>query len=153
MCSLLRFNLTNGSGGTQLFNSLTINSSGAPVLFAPSAGGVTVFQAVDAIGPFGGTGTVNAGGTRLFIDFITGSGFAFELAPGTSGYVEVPLAGTPAVTGTSFTFAASLDGGATVSGNVGVVSTVPEPATLALLVSGLAVIGGGSLVSRRRRAA
>ncbi len=151
-CGSLRFDITNASGGTQLFNTLTLNSSGAPFLFAAMAGGATLYQAADVYGPFGGIGTVSAGGTQLFIDFLGGSGFAFELAAGTSGYVEVPLAGTPAITGSSFTFSATVDGLPNgVAGTVGVVSTVPEPATVALLASGLAVIGAAA--SRRRRAA
>jgi hypothetical protein len=146
-CTLLRFQLTNPGASALLLNSLTLVGSSAPFRFAPSAGGVSLYQAVDAVGAFGGSATVAPGGAQLFIDFLGGNGFAFELNAGTVGYVEVPLTQTPALGGAAYTFAATLGGGGTVSGSI---SVIPEPATIVLLGSGLALVG---LATRRRRRA
>jgi hypothetical protein len=147
VCALLRFNFANTSSSAMLFNSLSLTSATGPLRFAPAAGGVALYQAVDAIGPFGGTGTVTPGGTQLFIDFIGGNGFQFELGPGTSGYVEVPLAQVSALVDRGVTFSAALQGGRTFTGTVAV---LPEPATFALVGGGLALVG---IATRRRRRA
>ena len=149
-CALLRFNIANTSSSQMLFNSLLLTSATGPVRFAPAAGGVTLYQAVDAVGPFGGSGTVAPGGTQLSINFATGVGsvgFPFQLDAGTSGYVEVPLAQVAALTDRGIMFSAALDGGGTFTGTVAV---LPEPATFALVGGGLALVG---LVGRRRRRA
>jgi hypothetical protein len=146
-CALLRFNIANTTSAAMLFNSLTLTSATGPLRFAPIGGGTAIYQAVDALGPFGGTGTVAPGGMQLFINFIGGNGFAFELTPGASGYVEVPLAQVSALTDRGVTFSAALQGGGTFTGTVAV---LPEPTTIALVGSGLALVG---LVGRRRRRA
>jgi len=144
-CTLLRFVFANAGASSVLFNTLTLTSTAAPFRFAPPAGGIGLYQAVDAIGPFGGASSVGARGGQLVIDFLGGNGFAFELDPGTRGYVEVPLAQAPALVNKAFTFEATLDGGGAVSGTI-----TPEPATIALFGGGLALIG---FASRRRRRA
>ena len=147
-CSLLRFQVVNADPSALLVNTLTLAATSAPFRFAPAAGGVALYQAVDAVGPFGGSATVAPGGGQLLIDFLGGNGFAFELGGGGRGYVEVPLAATPPLSDPgAFTFSATLAGGRTVSGAVAV---IPEPTTVALLGGGLAAFG---LAARRRRAA
>lgn len=154
-CTLVRVTFENAGASSLLFNTLTLGSLRSTFRFAPAAGGTTLYQAVDAIGPFGGSGVVAPppGAAQLFIDFLGGNGFAFELAPGTSGYVEVPLVQAPAFTRGPFAFAAALDGGGTVVG-----TTTPEPATVALVGGGLALAGlagrrSGRRPGRRRRRA
>ena len=153
-CGSLRFTVTNTGASPLLFETFTFAASGASFAFAEPPGGAT-YVAVDSFGPdFALTGfaTLSGGGTQLFIDFLdpAGSMFPFELNAGASGYVEVALAGTPAVTGTSFTFAATAD--ELPNGVSGAVSVVPEPATIVLMLSGLAAIAGGTGFSRRRQA-
>jgi len=152
----VRFNLANTTGATQVFNTITFSSVGAPFIFADLGAGTGTFEAFDSLspifGPFGGLSTVTAGGTQLFIDFVNGAGIQFELSGGGTGYVDVPIVGSPTIAAGSFSFSGTVVGLPNgVSGTVGVVSTVPEPATVALLASGLAVIGG--VAARRRRAA
>jgi hypothetical protein len=144
-CSLLRFSIGNYGSSPLVLNTLTLTSTNAAFRFAPLAGGSSLYQAADSFGGFGGSGTVSAGGTQLFIDFLGGSGFAFELNGLSTGYVELALTATPAYTNGSFTFSANLASGGTIGGAV---STVPEPTTVALLGGGLALVG---LVARRRR--
>ena len=116
---------------------------------APVAGGATLYQAFDQSGPFGSIGTVSAAGTQLFINFLD-SGASFSLMAGGSGYVEASLTGSPSLAGSNFQFS-GISGNGAISGRVMATSTIPEPATVALLASGLAVIGAAA--SRRRRAA
>ena len=146
-CSLLRFQVENYGTSSLLLNTLTLTGTSAAFRFAPAAGGVALYQAVDAVGPFGGSGTVAPGGTPLFINFLGGNGFSFELAPSSFGYVEVALAQVPAVVDGAFTFSAAVNGGAAIAGSVAV---IPEPTTVALLGGGLALVGIGA--RRRRRA-
>jgi hypothetical protein len=148
-CTSLRFNLVNSGGSTLLFTALAFTSNNAAFRFAPTAGGVSFYSANDAVGPLGGPATVAPGGAQLSIDFVGSSGFPFELTPGTSGWLDVPLSATPAIApnaGGTFSYAATVQG-ATLTGNVAV---LPEPSTYALLGTGLAVLG---LASRRRRRA
>ena len=147
LCSLVRFQFANYGASTMLVNSLTMTASSAAFAFAPSAGGVALYQAADAIGPFGGSGTVAPGGTQLFINFLGGNGFPFELSAGTGGYVEVALAQRSTLSSTAYTFSATVAGSGTVTGSVAV---LPEPATIALVGGGLALVG---LAGRRRRPA
>lgn len=143
-CSTLRFSIGNYGSSSLVLNTLTLTSTNPAFRLAPLAGGTSLFQASDALGGFTGTGTVAAGGARIFIDFLGGSGFAFELAPLSTGFVQMALTTTPAYTNGSFTFSAGLANGGTIDGAV---STVPEPTTVALLGGGLALVG---LVARRR---
>ena len=147
----VRFGISNTTGGQLDINTLTFISGGAPFLFAPTGGGAALYQAVDVSGEFGGIGTVSAGGTQFFINFLD-TGLPFSLAAGGSGYVELGLTGSPDLATSNFQFSGTTANG-TIAGRVLATSTVPEPATLALLFTGLAVIGGGTAVSRRRSAA
>lgn len=144
-CSTVRFGITNGTAGALTFTTLTLLGSTNVFAFA-EIGGVTTFQAADSFGPLVGTAAVT-GGTSLFVDFLTGAGFPFELAAGDAGYVDVDLAGTPAVREGAFRFAATFTGGGSATGAV---SVVPEPGVVALLGTGLAGLAGGAV--RRRRA-
>ena len=144
-CSLLRVHIGNEGSSTLLFNAMTLAGTSGTYTFAPTGGGVALYQAVDAVGPFGGSGTVSPGGSQLFIDVLGGNGFAFELAPGARGYVEVALSGTPALADGAFTISATMAGGGTFTRSLNV---VPEPATVTLVGGGLALLG---LAARRRR--
>ncbi len=149
-CTSLRFNIVNAGASTLLFDALTLTSNNAAFRFAPTAGGVALYSAFDAVGPLGGSATVAPGGAQLSINFVGSSGFRFELTPGTSGWLDVPLSGTPAIAsnaGGTFSYAATVQG-APLTGSVAV---LPEPSTYALLGTGMAVLGLGA--RRRRRAA
>lgn len=143
-CSTVRFGIANGTAEALVFNTLTL--VGASNVFAFAAvGGVTTFQGADSFGPLAGTATVT-GGTSLFVEFLTGAGFPFELASGDAGFVEVDLAGAPALRDGAFRFAATFAGGGSASGTVAV---VPEPSAVVLLGVGLA--GAAGRVRRHRR--
>lgn len=139
-----RFTITAGSSAL-FVNTLTFTAQPGGATFT-GGGGMTTFVAQDAIGPFGGFATVAAGGGSLFIDFVAQVGGPFSLDANGTGFVTLDVnedAGPLA-----FTFAGTTTTG-TISGTVGSVSAVPEPATVVLLATGL---GAVALVARRRRA-
>jgi hypothetical protein len=149
-CTLVQFDITNGTGSQLDLATLTFISAGSPFLFAPVGGGSTLYQAVDSFGGFGGIGAVSSGGTQVFINFLDTS-LPFTLLDGGSGFVALELEGTPDLAGSSFRFSGELAGGGTVQGRVLATSTVPEPATIVLMGSGLAALASGTVLSRRRR--
>ena len=146
---LVRFTVANGTSTTLTFDALTLNAT-SPFSFAASS----TYEAEDTVGPFGGFVNVLGGGSQARLDFLGDNGFAFELASGRSGTIDLALAraaGTPTLTPTAFTFSTQLTGRPTpVTGAVTVAatSTVPEPSTYVLVASGLGAVG---MVARRRR--
>ncbi len=142
----VRFDITNTTGAQLDINTLTFLSGGSPFLFAPAGGGSALYQAVDVFGPFGGIGTVSAGGTQFFIDFVDG-GFPFSLLAGGRGYVELGLTGAADLATSSFEFSGTTADGM-IAGRALPTSTVPEPSTYALFATGLLALGG---VARRRK--
>jgi len=150
-CGSVRFTLTNVSATTMKFDALTLTSAGAPFIFSSAGGAVATYEAVDVSGPFGGVGTLNAARTSFSINFLD-TGLPFELTPGFGGYVELQLAGAPALPALpgsgAFQFTALPTGSNTPI--TGAVVTTPEPATFVLLGSGLALVALGR---RRRRVA
>ena len=140
-----RFTITAGSSAL-FVNTLTFTAQPGGATFTPGSGGVALFTAQDALGPFGGFATVAPGGGSLFVDFVTQIGGPFTLDANGTGFVTLDVnadAGPLA-----FTFAGTTSAGA-ISGTVGSMSAVPEPATVVLLATGLGAVG---LVARRRRA-
>lgn len=152
-CSLGRFTLTAGASPLALSNvTLTFLTSGW--VFLPALGGTGTFSAQDDISPFGGFTTVAPGGASVFLDVVnTGDpqnpGFPFTLGAFSAGFFDVDVAETGATsTPMQFRYAGTLDDGSTIGGVGGVSTVTPEPATLALVASGLAVL---VLASARRR--
>jgi hypothetical protein len=149
-CSEVRFSLLNNTAFTFELNDLRLFSTGAAYAF--SSAGVPDFTGMDDLGIVGGFTTVGPLGGDLFIDFLGSVGGPFTVGAGSMGYVDVALAGTPPLTGTAFTYSASLQADQSIRGSVlaAATSTVPEPSTYALLATGLGTLG---LIARRRRAA
>ena len=137
-----RFTISAGSDAL-FVNTLTLAAQPGAATFANV--GADAFVARDAYGPFGGTATVSAGGASLFIDFLA-TGLPFTLDANGTGFVIVDLSEDAGPLG--YTFVAATGAGP-ITGTVGTVSAVPEPATVVLLATGLGVVG---LVARRRRA-
>jgi hypothetical protein len=118
-------------------------------------GGVTLFQAEDALGPFGGEGALEDAARRVAIDFLSpaAGGAPFTLGAGGTGILNLTLAGAPALTGAAFRFEGTLADARQISGTIALTAAptvVPEPSTVALVLVGLAGVAG---VARRRRAA
>lgn len=150
----VRFDIANTTGALLQFNSLQLASNNSAYAFYPFGGAGTAarYEAVDASGPYDGFGTLSSANRSVFINFLEAGGlnFPFELAAGASGYVQLEVAGAPVLTAGAYQFSAVRPNGSQVSGSVGGVAVVPEPATFALVAGGVAVLAAGA---RRRRAA
>ncbi len=152
-CTQLRFTYT-ASGPVQV-NSLSISLFNTPfTLVSGFAPGIGTYTAVDAIGAFGGFSAIDATGKQIDIDFAGGAGFPFELtAAGESGYVQLEgTFNTPTLPdGLVANITLTPPNGAPITGTATLgpaVSSVPEPATVLLMATGLGVVG---IIARRRR--
>jgi hypothetical protein len=144
----VQFNVANTTGAPLEVNTLTLFASGASFAFTPV--GPTTAGYSDDFGPFAAPATVSTGGSEIFIDF-AGGGFPFFLDAGSSGLIELQLAGTPELQAGAFTYSAALTNQQTIRGTVTVAgaSVVPEPSTYILMATGMGALG---LIARRRRA-
>jgi hypothetical protein len=139
-CGTVRFGISNPGAATLTLHTFRLTAAGAATAFRAS--GPTTFGARDSFGPMGGPVTVSDAGRTLFIDFLADA-FPFTLTGGASGFVDVDLAGRPALAGTPFSFTATGPAGTFA----GAVVAIPEPATVALTGAGLLALAA---VGRRR---
>jgi hypothetical protein len=149
-CSV-RFDIANTTGAVLQLNSFQLTTGSAAFAFYPlgGAGALAAYRARDVSGDYADFGTLSNANRAVFINFLN-TGLPFELAAGGQGYVELEVAGAPALTAGAYQFAAVRANGVQVTGTVGGVAVVPEPATVVLVAGGLA---GLAAAARRRRAA
>ena len=140
-CSQLRFTLS--STPDLALDALTLQLVTPGWTFTPIVAGGTVgsYAAEDALGPFGGTTTIGAVGRTAAIDFLE-TAAPFTIAPGSSGFLDLEVAGTGNAAGLSVDFIATTADGTRIVGN-----TIPEPGTVVLLSTGMLAL---ALVGRRR---
>ena len=153
-CDQVTFRVANPSAGALEIAFLRLIGASSSFAFR-NVGGVTLFQAQDALGPFGGEGTLEDAARRVAIDFLApaAGGAPFTLGAGGTGILNLTLAGAPALTGVAFRFEGTLADARQISGAIALTAAptvVPEPSTVALVLVGLAGVAG---VARRRRAA
>ena len=145
-CTTLQFNLF--STNALSLNNLTLNLSGGVWRFVPPAG-LGAYIASDDAGAFGGFSALNADGSSAVMDFVGGVGFTFELAAGSTGLLQ--LEGSSDNTdGLVIDYVGDDANGGQIRGRyvIGGQQVVPEPATVALLASGMLAL---AVVARRRR--
>ncbi|HEX4682783.1 MAG TPA: PEP-CTERM sorting domain-containing protein [Gemmatimonadaceae bacterium] len=138
-CGSLRF-FIQAVGGVSI-DQLFITLLSPPAAFVPGSGSTGTYSAEDSFGPYGGFTTIGGSGASLAIDFLE-NGFPFETLGSDIGTLDLGAQGVGSVSGLYYTVSGVTDDGGTFT-----VSATPEPATLALVATGLGVIVG----MRRRR--
>jgi hypothetical protein len=142
-CSSLRIFLEATGGGVSIDQLFIKLLSPSWAFTGDVLATVGSYSAEDDIGPFSGFTTLGSGGTTAAIDF-TENGFPFELFDAGTGFFDLTAAGTGDADGLQL----EVDGTTSDGGTFVATTATPEPGTIALVGTGLAMLVG---VRRRRR--
>jgi hypothetical protein len=151
-CSTLRF--TFMSPGQLSMNSLFLSVLGGGYTFAEpfGSGNPGTYSAEDYLGAFGGSTTISNSASSIFIAFLGENGFPLELDAGFNAFIDIEAIGPAGGDGSGIDFTYRGEGiasGESVVFEGGNVTVTPEPATISLIATGLAMTAA---YRRRRRA-
>lgn len=149
-CEQVRYAFSSGTAIS--FSNLMLSIVGGASKFRPGpAGPTTSYGGEDAVGPLGGFATLSGGGSFAYMDFINDLGFTFDLsAGGSASFVQLEQTLSGGKLDCDYIDFSANQGQYSGRANCDPLapSTVPEPATIVLLGSGLV---GIAIVARRRR--